>query len=110
MTSESRWKNIPVGVAIGGVLAGLIGGYFAAHMMMGDMREGEKRTMKEMDMKDMPGMKEVAPSSPGAVAIPAVMRQVIGVRSTPVVVVPLTPGHSTTSTVNRLQGATPDAP
>lgn len=114
MTIDSRWKSIPVGVAVGGVLAGLVGGYFAAHMMMGDMsgmtsgkgatslppvREGEKDSVKEMDMKDMQGMKGITPPSPGAVAIPAVMRQVVGVRSTPAVIVPLMQEIRTVGTV-----------
>lgn len=109
MAIESKWRSIPVGVAVGGVLAGLVGGYFAAHMMMGGMagmttekgaisappaREGEKEGVKEMDMKGM------APASPGAVAIPAVMRQLIGVRSVPAAVVPLTQEIRTVGSVD----------
>ncbi len=90
MVIETKWRNILVGVAIVGVLAGLVGGYVTAHMTMGDMsgmkppgREGEKENMKEMDMKGM------SPSPSGTIAIPAETRQLIGVRSAPVGYAPL---------------------
>ncbi|BFU95363.1 MAG: hypothetical protein NTNFB02_20850 [Nitrospira sp.] len=86
-------------VAIG-VIAGVAIGFFAAHRTMGDMGGASRPETKAdgmagmampghdqgqgpgqaMDMPGMPGM-SVAPS--GAVAIPAVARQLIGVRSAP---------------------------
>jgi Cu(I)/Ag(I) efflux system membrane fusion protein len=70
------------GVAVAGVIGGAAGGFFAAHMMMGDMAgmTTGKGDMQGMEgMKGMPGME----GKGGAVAIPAVMRQLIGVRSAP---------------------------
>jgi Cu(I)/Ag(I) efflux system membrane fusion protein len=90
MKSDIRWKTLLAGVAAAGVIAGVVGGFFAANLMMGDMsgmhmgkegvsapsgREGEKEGMKGMPMREM-DMK-------GAVAVPAVTRQLIGVRSAP---------------------------
>ena len=51
--------------------------FFLKKHVMGDMKPME---MKERPMQDMPGM-AAAPS--GAVVVPAVMRQLIGVRSAP---------------------------
>lgn len=89
-------------VAIG-VIAGSAAGFFAAHRMMTEdlKRMGSKEmpvedtmSMKDMDRKGeaslsasqerekaMPGL---SGTPPGAVAVPAVMRQLIGVRSAPV--------------------------
>ncbi|HEX9742794.1 MAG TPA: efflux RND transporter periplasmic adaptor subunit [Nitrospiraceae bacterium] len=96
MNHDMRRKGIVVGIAAVSLFIGLIAGFFAAHWMMGDMsgmtmekrgasgsseRADEMRDMKQMDMKDtepMPGM-SAAPS--GAVAVPTVARQLIGVRS-----------------------------
>jgi Cu(I)/Ag(I) efflux system membrane fusion protein len=75
MKNETRWKVLVGGAAVAGVIAGVIGGFFAAHMMMGDMANMQKMDMKGMDMKGMP----LAPSA--AVAIPVGTRQLIGVRS-----------------------------
>jgi Cu(I)/Ag(I) efflux system membrane fusion protein len=93
MASETKWRCILVGVAVGGVLAGLAGGYFTAHMMMSDMAG-----MKDMPMKGMKDMQRTAPT--GAVAVPAVMRQLIGVRSAPAAVAPLTQEIRTVGTVD----------
>jgi Cu(I)/Ag(I) efflux system membrane fusion protein len=101
MNQQSYRKNFVIGVAAIGAIAGVAVGLFTAHGMMGAVgvsastgREGEKEEMKGMSMGQM-DMKEMAPagedsmegmpgmsSSPsGAVAIPAVARQLIGVRS-----------------------------
>ena len=104
-------SSFVVGMAAIGVIAGIAVGFFTAHKMMGDRggmtmgtggisappgRAGEMGEMKRPSvnegdiqgidesgrgMKGMSGM-PIAPS--GAVAIPAVMRQLIGVRSAPV--------------------------
>ena len=70
MNNEARKKGILMVVAAAGVIAGAVGGFFAAHMMMGDMK----------------GMQPVPAATPAAVAIPAGTRQLIGVRSAPATV------------------------
>jgi len=93
MNTEVQRKGILIAAA--GVFAGLAGGYFTAHMMMSDMAG-----MKPTGMKSM-GEKGAASSVPtGAVAIPAVMRQLIGVRSAPAAVAPLTQEIRTVGTVD----------
>ncbi len=94
MKTEMRWKIILAAVATAGVIAGVVGGFFAAHMMMGDMAGMKPTGMKEMDMQGM------TPASPAAVAIPAVTRQLIGVRSAPAAVAPLTQEIRTVGTVD----------
>ncbi|ALA60603.1 efflux RND transporter periplasmic adaptor subunit [Nitrospira moscoviensis] len=100
--NQQLYKNtLIVGAVAIGVIAGVAVGFFAAHRMMGDMagmtakkgggsplsqHAGEMRGLtqvntKERPMQDMPGM---SAASSGAVAIPAVARQLIGVRSAPV--------------------------
>jgi Cu(I)/Ag(I) efflux system membrane fusion protein len=83
---DARNKRVVIGVAAAAVVAGVVGGFFAAHMMMGEVPG--KQDMQGMEgMKGMPGMEAKAPGSvpapSGAVAIPAVTRQLIGVRSAP---------------------------
>jgi Cu(I)/Ag(I) efflux system membrane fusion protein len=96
MKHDTRRKGIAVGVVSAGVIAGVVAGFFAAPMMMSD-RSG----MKGTDMKGMQGMGEervparpgregtmggmqgMSPAPPSAVAISAVARQLIGVRSAP---------------------------
>ena len=101
--NQQLYKNtLIVGAVAIGVIAGVAVGFFTAHRMMGDMagmtaeqgggsprsqHAGEMRGMTQMDtkerpMQDMPGM---SAASSGAVAIPAVARQLIGVRSAPVI-------------------------
>ncbi len=76
-------QHVVFGLAAGGVLAGITGGYFWAHMTMADMAGMEPKAKK-----DMPGM---VASQGGAspVAVPGGTRQLIGVRSTPAVYAPL---------------------
>lgn len=103
MNYDIRRKGLVATVAAVSLLVGVIAGFFAAHRMMGDMfgmttgkggisgsseRAGEMRDMKQMDMnaiapagaKSMEGMPA---ASSGAVVIPAVFKQLIGVRSAP---------------------------
>jgi membrane fusion protein, copper/silver efflux system len=87
MNTESRWKVTLISIAIAGVLVGGAGGFWAAQTMMEDMPDMKQMPMKESNMKgmqgveDMPGMPAVPP---GTISIPAVTRQLIGVRSAPV--------------------------
>ena len=109
MNQQAYKKSFVIGVVAIGVIAGVAAGFFTAHRVMGDMdgmtketggvsasssqaREMKGMSMQQMDMKEMtpadeksmggmagmPGM-SAAPS--GAVVIPAVARQLIGVRS-----------------------------
>ena len=107
ITSETQSRTLLFGGVIAALIVGVVGGYFAAHVGMPDMpgmttgkgsvstpqgREGEKEGMKGMDMKGMQGMggmpgMSTAPT--GTVAIPAVTRQLIGVRTAPVTYAPL---------------------
>ncbi|WP_413936516.1 efflux RND transporter periplasmic adaptor subunit [Nitrospira sp. BLG_1] len=110
MSLDRRRTGLVVGVAAAGLFVGVIAGFFAAHRMMSDMSRMpssedmkdhgmEGVSMKGMegmrgmgDMKGMP-MEEAMPTkgtesmpgmpdgSSGAVAVPAVARQLIGVRS-----------------------------
>jgi Cu(I)/Ag(I) efflux system membrane fusion protein len=101
MSHDMRKKDLVVIVAAVSLVVGVIAGFFAAHRVMGDMsgtksggemkgHEMEGMSMKGMpregtmpmkSMEPMPGMSD-APS--GTVAVPAVARQLIGVRSVPV--------------------------
>jgi Cu(I)/Ag(I) efflux system membrane fusion protein len=99
-------KHLVIGAVTVGLIAGIAVGFFAAHRMMGDMGEMDRHetkgeemkgmAMKGMDMQNMAGMSAV-PS--GAVAIPAVARQLIGVRSAPVVYAALEQDIRTVGTV-----------
>ena len=102
MSQDMHRTGLVVGVAAAGLFVGVIAGFFAAHWGMSDMSgmkgSGEMKgqvmedlSMKGMsmegatptrDMEPMPGMTD-APS--GAVAVPAMARQLIGVRSVPAV-------------------------
>ncbi|MDC8447599.1 MAG: efflux RND transporter periplasmic adaptor subunit [Nitrospira sp.] len=105
MNQDMRRKSLIVGVAVAGLFVGAIAGFFAAHRMMsdvsgmkssGEMKAHGMEDMKSMagmgDMKEMPmegakpmkGMETMSGMSgapTGAVAVPAVARQLIGVRS-----------------------------
>ncbi|MCC7470417.1 efflux RND transporter periplasmic adaptor subunit [Candidatus Nomurabacteria bacterium] len=109
MNYDIRRKGLVATVAAVSLLVGVIAGFFAAHRMMGDMfvmttgkggisgsseRAGEMRDMKQMDMnamtpagaksmEGMEGMPGMPAASSGAVVIPAVFKQLIGVRSAP---------------------------
>ena len=104
-------NSVVFGVAAIGVIGGIAVGFFTAHKMMGDRggmamgtggvsappgwageMGGMKRpSVKERDMqgidegvRGMEGMSGMPIAPSGAVAIPAVMKQLIGVRSAPV--------------------------
>jgi Cu(I)/Ag(I) efflux system membrane fusion protein len=125
MSQQSYRKYFMVGAVAMGVVAGAAAGFFTAHGMMGtggvsaapapagemsDMGEMKGMSMAQMDMKemasageksmegmaDMPGMSR---SSPGAVAIQAVARQLIGVRSASAAYTTLTQEIRTVGTV-----------
>ena len=101
MSQNIGRNSLVVGVAVASLFVGVVAGFFAAHRTMNDMlgikgsgemkgHEMEDMSMKGMsmegatptrDLEPMPGMSD-APS--GAVAVPAVARQLIGVRSAPV--------------------------
>ena len=101
MNSETRWKALLGSVAAAGVIAGVVGGFFAAHMMMSDMKGMQgMQGMKGMQGMDMKGMRAAPTVAPEAVAIPAVMRQLIGVRSAPATVGTLEQEIRTVGTVD----------
>lgn len=80
MNNETSKKGILIAVAAVGVIAGVVAGFFTAHMMMGDMSGMQSQAMKGMDMKG------VLSPPPTAISIPAGTRQLIGVRSAPATV------------------------
>lgn len=97
MKTETKWKALLGAAAAVGLILGAAGGFFGAHMTMGDI------SMKGMN--DMPGMQGVesrggslAPTA--AVAIPAGTRQLIGVRSAPATVGTLEQEIRTVGTVD----------
>ncbi len=79
MRQYLRKTSLVVSVAIAGLFIGIIVGFFAARLTMSDMKEMQMEGAKSMGSVDpMPGMSD-DPS--GAVVVPAVARQLIGVRS-----------------------------
>jgi Cu(I)/Ag(I) efflux system membrane fusion protein len=78
MNPQTYRKRFVAGAVAAGVIAGVTAGFFTAQRTMGDMNQMD---MKERPMQDMPDQ-TAAPS--GAVVIPAVTKQMIGVRSAPV--------------------------
>src|SRR5213593_4708820 len=91
MNNDTSKKWLLVGVAAASGVAGVVGGYFAAHVGMSDMpgMTTGKGDVKGMDMKAMQGMEGMKGMQPGAVVIPAVTRQLIGVRTVAVTYAPL---------------------
>src|SRR5256712_9009449 len=91
ITSETQSRTLLFGGVIAALIVGVVGGYFAAHVGMSDMpgMTTGKGDVKGMDMKAMQGMEGMKGMQPGAVVIPAVTRQLIGVRSAPVTYAPL---------------------
>jgi len=81
MTNETRRKGLVVGVASAGVIVGVIAGFFAAHLMIGDMSDTKGLGVK--DKQAVEGTQAASPAPAGTVAIPTVARQLIGVRSAP---------------------------
>jgi Cu(I)/Ag(I) efflux system membrane fusion protein len=100
MNQQAYRKSFVMGAVAIGVIAGVAVGFFTAHKMKGGMagmsmgtgsvsaapgQAGEMGDMQQMDMKEKPmqGMPGMGAAPSGAVVIPAVMRQLIGVRSAP---------------------------
>ena len=88
MNRQTSKNSFVVGAVAIAVIAGVAVGFFTAHRMMtGDLKQRDMKgmpmegTMPMKEMEPMPGMSE--PPS-GAMVVPAVMRQLIGVRSAPV--------------------------
>jgi membrane fusion protein, copper/silver efflux system len=91
ITSETQSRTLLYGGVMAALIVGVVGGYFAAHVGMSDMpgMTTGKGDVKGMDTKAMQGMEGMKGMQPGAVAIPAVTRQLIGVRTAPVGYAPL---------------------
>jgi Cu(I)/Ag(I) efflux system membrane fusion protein len=83
MNHHAKRRGFVVSLAAACLVVGVIAGFFAAHRMMGDMNSAPTQNMpgmgamKPMEMTGTPGIG----GKEGAVVIPAVMRQLIGVRS-----------------------------
>src|SRR3989449_508157 len=88
ITSETQSRTLLIGGVIAALIVGVVGGYFAAHLGMADMPGMQGKSMKDMPMKEG-DMKSMPTSPPGTIAIPAVTRQLIGVRTAPVSYAPL---------------------
>ena len=89
MKSERRPKGILTALVVLSLIIGLVGGYVLAHRSMPEKEKGsisaapERAVEPVPDMRDMPGM--ATPAAPsGAVVLPAVQQQLIGVRTTEV--------------------------
>src|ERR1051326_2383621 len=105
MDQQGNKQGIVVGAVAIGVIAGIAVGFFTGHRMMAglgieaalaapasaDRGEMKGMSMEQMDMKkmasagekSMEGMPGMSSAPSGAVVVPAVMRQLIGVRSAP---------------------------
>ncbi|THJ21053.1 MAG: efflux RND transporter periplasmic adaptor subunit [Nitrospira sp. CG24D] len=85
MNHHTKRRGFVVSLAATSLVIGVIAGFFAAHRMMGDMKSAPTQNMpgmgamKPMEMTSTPGIG----GKEGAIMIPAVMRQLIGVRSAP---------------------------
>lgn len=116
MSQDIGRKSLVVGVAVAGLVIGTIVGFFAAHGVMSDMsgmkssgemkgHEMDGMSMKEMPMEGTMPMKDIEPmpgasdAPSGAVVVPAVARQLIGVRSTSAAYATLTQEIRTVGTV-----------
>jgi membrane fusion protein, copper/silver efflux system len=86
MNQQGYKRGLVVGAVSIGVIAGIAVGFFTGHSTMADMAQMDMKgvpmesTMPMKNMEPMPGM---ASGPSGAVVVPAVMRQLIGVRSAP---------------------------
>jgi Cu(I)/Ag(I) efflux system membrane fusion protein len=115
MNQQTYRKSFVVGAVAIGVIAGVTVGFFSSHSIMGSMaritmgirgdsappgRADEMKEMKGMPMtqtdmhemapaseKSMAGMPGMSAAPSGGVVIPAVMRQLIGIRSAPASIV-----------------------
>ncbi len=101
ITSETQSRTLLIGGVIAALIVGVVGGYFAAHLGMADvpgmksMEMGAKQGMGNMkdtgakSMQGMEGMPGMSTAPTGTIVIPAVTRQLIGVRTAPVSYAPL---------------------
>jgi Cu(I)/Ag(I) efflux system membrane fusion protein len=109
MNQQSDRKNFVIGIVAIGAIAGVAVGFFTAHGMLGTggvsaapAQTGEMNEMApagEKSMEGMAGMPGMSAAPPGAVAIPAVARQLIGVRSASAAYTTLTQEIRTVGTV-----------
>ena len=85
MNRQTSKNSFVVGAVAIGVVAGVAVGFFTAHRMTtGDLKQRDMKGMPmegTMPMKDMEAMPGMSGAPSGAVVVPAVMRQLIGVRS-----------------------------
>src|SRR3989454_11832482 len=86
--SETESRTLLSGGVIHALTVGVVGGYFAAHLGRADMAGMQGKSRKDMPMKEG-DMKSMPTSPPGTIVIPAVTRQLIGVRTAPVSYAPL---------------------
>src|SRR2546428_320909 len=101
MKSERRPKGILTTLVVLSLIIGLVGGYVLAHRSMPETRAAPERAVQPMpDMKDMPGMATSAAPS-GAVVLPAVQQQLIGVRTASVGYAPLGEEIRAVGTINQ---------
>src|SRR3989454_714270 len=96
ITSETQSRTLLIGGVIAALIVGVVGGYFAAYLGMADMpgmksmEMGVKQGMGNMkdsgakSMQGMEGMPGMSTAPTGTIVIPAVTRQLIGVRTAPV--------------------------
>src|SRR5881296_3791739 len=101
ITSETQSRTLLIGGVIAALIVGVVGGYFAAYLGMADMpgmksmEMGVKQCMGNMkdtgakSMQGMEGMPGMSTAPTGTIVIPAVTRQLIGVRTAPVSYAPL---------------------
>ena len=110
MNRDMRRKRLVVGVAVVSMFVGITAGFFAAHQMMGNMsgmqssgamtgHEMDGVSVKRMPIKDIEPMTDISETPSGAVVVPAVARQLIGVRSAPAAYTTLTQEVRTVGTV-----------
>ena len=106
MKSERRPKGILTTLVVLSLIIGLVGGYVLAHRSMPEKEKGStpaatERAVQPMpDMKDMPGMATPA-APPGAVVLPTVQQQLIGVRTVSVGYAPLEEEIRAVGTINQ---------
>ena len=105
MARENKRKGVIITLVMLSLGIGLIGGYVLAHRSMPEKEKGSTATAPERavqpmpDMKDMPGMATPA-APPGAVVLPAVQQQLIGVRTVSVGYAPLDEEIRAVGTIN----------
>ena len=110
MNQDMHRNRLVVGVAVVSMFVGITAGFFVAHQMMGNMsgmqssgemtgHEMDGVTMKGAPIKDIEPMTGISDAPPGAVVVPAVARQLIGVRSAAAAYTTLTQEIRTVGTV-----------